>query len=143
MITMSVLLIIWALMVGVVLFYRKRGTDCINNPAIRCWNDWLCWNTGGSTQQNTDIPYTGTNVRKPTNFDNFYDANGRMSTAVSGGTNWSSIGCTLTNGQIGIQNFVASTTSCPTGTTQVATGSCPGADSGAVCCQPNGLSYCK
>lgn len=49
MIIICGLLIFWSALVGVMLYYKKQAFDCSTNPAIKCWNDWKCWNSNLAT----------------------------------------------------------------------------------------------
>jgi hypothetical protein len=42
MITICGMIILLSVLIGVLLFLKKRYTDCFTNPAIRCWKDWKC-----------------------------------------------------------------------------------------------------
>lgn len=44
MVIVCVMLAVWSILVGAFLYYKKRAFDCQTNPAIKCWNDWRCWN---------------------------------------------------------------------------------------------------
>jgi hypothetical protein len=81
MVIVCVLLVIWSLLVGMFLYYKKRAFDCQTNPAIKCANDWKCWN---ETQPSPSILTPGSDSTPPSVQPNAQGAD-ETSTPVANG----------------------------------------------------------